>query len=267
MLISLAGIWLAAAPDPAAAARLDAEIRTAAGFRQVRAAEYRLAPQPEFPIRRGRPAEAIGQYRVRAAAGQQEYAKRILDAALSECDPARAHALEAAAKLRLQVPEEARRRLRQLVETRPDSLEAAYAVWLLAVNQDAAMQKRLTGDLAAAQETRRLTAAIAAGYLPELPPDYESGLRRLARQPETPAGSFAQWSLARHGRQDATPVRRGLAAPPAELPEKVLRYWILALGESGNATDLPLLRKYLAASAPETANAAAGAILRINQRD
>lgn len=263
-----AALWggVAAAPVAPAAARLDDEIRSASGFRQVRAAEYRLTPQPEFPVDAGDPGTRIGQYRVRAAAGQTEYADRIRRAALDPDSPALAHALESAAKLRLPLAAAERAALRRLAAARSNELESAYSDWWLAANGDRAALDQLAADVVSSSAVRSTTAAYAAGYLAGLPEPYRAALRRAAAAPLTQTGSFALWSLARHRKVDAAEVRRIIAEAPAGLPEKVLRYHLLALGECGDAVDLPYLAGMLRSPEPEIANAAAAAILLIANR-
>ena len=263
LLPVLAGGCRTAPPEERAETRLRAEIAASDGYRQVRAAEALALPCPAFPADSPEPAVRIGQYRVRVAAGQSEYGEQIRKAALDPAFPARCHALESAAKLRLAFSAPEQEKLRALAAG-PDKAAAGYALWVLAANRDAEAQQRLTREL----ETRGPLAeccAYASGFLPELPKERRAALARLAAENNQTA-AFALWALARHGAADAAEVRKRLAALPPDVPEKILRFRLAALGEAGTIEDLSRLVPYLDSPEPETVNAAAGAILAIRRK-
>lgn len=263
LLPVLAGGCRTAPPEERAETRLRGEIADGEGYRQVRAAEALALPCPAFPADSPDPAVRIGQYRVRVAAGRSEYGERIRNAALDPADPARYHALESAAKLRLEFSAPERETLRAIAAG-PDRFAAGYALWALAANRDPEAQTQLTRELKTGGPLTPC-CAYASGFLPELPEERRAALRRLAAG-EDQTAAFALWALARHGTADAAEIRTRLAKLPPDAPEKVLRFRLAALGEAGTIEDLPLLAAYLDSPEPETANAAAGAILAIRRK-
>lgn len=263
LLPVLAGGCRTAPPEERAETRLRAEIADGDGYRQVRAAEALGLPCPAFPADSPDPAVRIGQYRVRAAAGEAGYGERIREAALDPAYPARYHALESAAKLRLEFSAPERETLRAIAAG-PDKAAAGYALWILAANRDPEAGAQLTREL----ETRGPLAecnAYASGFLPELPENRRAALLRLLNENGQTA-AFALWALARHGAIAAAEIRTRLAALPPDVPEKILRFHLAALGEAGTVEDLPFLAARLDSPEPETANAAAGAILAIRRK-
>jgi len=264
LLPVLAGGCRTAPPEEQRAeTRLRAEIADCDGYRQVRAAEALGVPCPAFPADSPDPAVRIGQYRVRAAAGETGYGERIREAALDPAYPARYHALESAAKLRLEFSAPERETLRALAAG-PDKAAAGYALWSLAANRDPEAGAQLTRELETGGPLAEC-CAYASGFLPDLPEDRRAALLRLLNENGQTA-AFALWALARHGAIAAADIRTRLAALPPDVPEKVLRFHLAALGEAGTAEDLPFLAARLDSPEPETANAAAGAILAIRRR-
>lgn len=249
----------------AAHQQLQQEIHSASGYRQIRAAETLGEPQANFPIDSSDAAVHIGQLRVRIAAGQTQWIPQVLHVALNPDAPGHVHALEASAKLRLRLSEAQKDDLRQQL-ARADAFTSGYILWLLAENDDADANAAITNILAQ-QSDNRLTAAYAAGFLRNLPPDREQALRNMATTSEPLASSFATLALARHQRIDAATIRQQLANLPNDADEKAVRFLLVALGEVGSSSDLPLLRTYLNKSnQPELTNAAAGSILNIGRR-
>lgn len=263
LLPVLAGGCRTAPPEERAETRLRAEIGDGEGYRQVRAAEALGVPCPAFPADSPDPAVRIGQYRVRAAAGEAGYGERIREAALDPAYPARYHALESAAKLKLEFSAPERETLRALAAG-PDKAAAGYALWNLAANRDPEAGAQLTRELETGGPLAEC-CAYASGFLPELPEDRRAALLRLLNGNGQTA-AFALWALARHGAIAAAEIRKRLATLPPDVPEKILRFHLAALGEAGTAEDLPFLAARLDSPEPETANAAAGAILAIRRK-
>lgn len=266
LAVLLAGCCSEGDPIRRAEERLRHEVETAGGFRQVRAAEA-LGPTEDFPIDSLEPQTRIGQYRVRIAAGRREYEAILRSRALDSSRPEQCHALESSAKLSIRFTQEEQDVLRAIVRG-DNPLAAGYALWLLAVNDDAEANRRLTEELENAGPHLQ-TCAYACGFLPELSPRRKAALRRLMeREPlDSLTGTFALWALARKGSVPSEIPLRRLENLPAKVPEQILRFHIEALGAAGSGAEIPRLAGYLDDSRPEIANAAAGAILRIARRD
>lgn len=249
----------------AARQRLQHEIRTASGYRQIRAAELLSEPQPDFPIDSSDPAVRVGQYRVRLAAGQTRWAGEILRIALDPAAPGHVHAIEAAAKLKLRLDDAQMATLRTLASDR-ESFATGYILWLLAENGDANAQAAITDLIAQPQSANRLTASYAARFLPDLPPDRDAALREMAAAGDPLTSAFALLALARHRAVTAAELRDHLRILAPDADEKAIRFHLHALGEVGTFEELALLSAYLKSEDPEIANAAAGSILAIHQR-
>ncbi len=263
LAVLLAGCCSEGDPIRRAEERLRHEVETAGGFRQVRAAEA-LGPTADFPVDSPDPQTRIGQYRVRIAAGRREYEAILRNRALDSSRPEQCHALESSAKLAIRFTKEEQDVLRAIVRD-DNPLAAGYALWLLAVNDDAEANRQLTEELENAGPHLQ-TCAYACGFLPELSAGRARALRRQMEQApaNSRTGAFAAWALARHRRVTADLLREKLKHCS---DEAVLRFYLEAMGEVGTAAEIPLLAGYLEEASPEVANAAAGALLRIARRN
>lgn len=242
------------------------EIQSTSGYRQIRAAETLGEPQPGFPIDSAEAAVRIGQLRIRVAAGQREYAKEIIQTALNPAAPGHVHAIEAAAKLRLQLSKAERDTLRTLMSD-PEAPATGFALWVLAENEDSEADATITDILVGKHLGSSLIAAYAAGFLNRLPPAREKALRDMVADGNPLQSAFAMLALARHRRVGSDNIHRRLEQLPQNADEKITRFLLTSLAEVGGRHDLPTLAVYLESEEPELANAAAGAILAIKRRE
>ncbi len=248
-----------------AKAVLSERIREGRGYARIRAAEADPVPRPDFELRETTAPERFGELRVRIAGGNYDGVGEFHRAALDPAAPGHLHALESSAKLGLKYdPEERHQLWRQISRGSPGQY---YALWLLAANGDPAAEKRL--DLILAErEDGRATAAYAAGFLPDLPEARRRSLVTIMNtEPNSIAGVFAMWALARHGKISADEIVVSLKKHlRLQAEEKQIRFHLAALGEVGGEAELPALISFLDSAEPELVTAAAGAILQISSR-
>jgi hypothetical protein len=123
----------------------------------------------ELKQRGSEPQYRIGIWRVLARAVADEaqrahYVRQILDVALTDGSPDRVHAVEALAKLRYQLTDTERARIKRFAATSSEAEQPNY-LWLLAISGKAADRQALVELLRSTKVETRAVAAYAMRHL------------------------------------------------------------------------------------------------------
>ncbi|MCQ2378399.1 MAG: hypothetical protein MJ016_04200 [Victivallaceae bacterium] len=264
---------------------LERRVSSEDGAVRIRAAEADpMVGRTDFPLREKTPSGHVGELRVRIGGAIAEIRRLALNPQASGHLPA----LESSAILQLHYSIKERQILWAIVHAGLHGKNEA--IWLLAVNGDPeaeklidqALAKGASGELdqllkaatdtelglvASDQVEEVVFAARTAGFLESLPAQRQENLKKIVQNhPFTRCGATAQWALARHQAASPTELRVMIEKNGRFLPEEALSYYVLALGEVGGESDLPLLEKYLYGDQPDVSTAAGGAILQICRR-
>lgn len=281
-----------------AIAALRATVRGQPQWIKIHAAEFLLdvnLPEgvrdhfrEELAAHEADPQYRIGVWRVLSRcpsppAERSEYVVKIVDAAFDPDGPDRLHAIEALAKLNVQLTRDQQQQVLQWVAQASDA-ETPFGHWLLALQRDTNDRQpqwdALLRSAAHDAPLRRLRAAFALEKALSLPEQQGANLIRLAaavgsaapkqdslRQLADAQLLAAAWSIA-HATQDISHAEQFRAALQlrAANSDPVNRIFVDHLAQLGKVRDVKPLTSLLAASDPDLAASAAHALLRIEQR-
>lgn len=261
---------------------LEKRVSSTEGNRRIMAAE--ADPEinrTDFPLVEKTPSGHVRELRVRIGGGVSEIRRLALDPQAS----GHLQALESSARLKLHYSVRERQILWSIIHAGLHGKNEA--LWLLTVNGDpeaekmidAALKRGASGELdqlfradsttalppsIAEQVTEVVFAARTAGELENIPPERVDNLKKIAsNQRGTLCGAAAHWALARHQLTTPSEICRALLDSPNEVTGDAAAYYLLALGEVGGESDLPLLNEYLKGKDEDLSTAAGCSILKI----
>lgn len=207
----------------------------------------------------------------RTASERDMWANRMRDVVLDPTSEAQLHAIESLAKLEYHVQPADRAAFEKAANSsQPDF--AVYARWVLAATDFKGQEGHLVESLGSADPTARYCAAYVFRFAPKVSDATKAALKKAARaeKPGTPAFSYLNSASFVHSTprdpEEAARCHKELAKLAATDSHDDVREVCAAFATCGTADDLPLMTNLLTHRDPDIREAAANAIISIEQR-